>query len=332
MEVNMMNKQLEGELKDAWRQRERMDRLDRRDKQQATFWARWMILESIGEAASTGSDRVDERARGLVEDIVLESMRLGEDLKAVRLRRAEAKYLEYWKILAKELDKLELERRDDTRGTKHQSEEDDNLESKRIKLDIEIDEICKDFNKLETDYNTKGLLVQRAVPQLESAGLGTSEENTATDFNSTLARPNNKNDKLDVVPERDTLTSTEKGVDDTIIIVMEVESLATEKEAFVKGTTRGLAEERSPVKDIVKSYEAMNIGNTTGKEGRQASARKWVRTKSGLYGWRKVKAAKPFKKPGDDSILLGQAESVQCQKKLTKSENFDTHRFVYRRS
>ena len=47
MEVNMMNKQLEGELKDAWRQKERMDRLDRRDKQQATFWARWMILESI---------------------------------------------------------------------------------------------------------------------------------------------------------------------------------------------------------------------------------------------------------------------------------------------
>ena len=96
-----------------------------------------------------------------------------------------------------------------------------------------------------------------------------------------------------------------------------IQSLAmthhTEKEASVKGTTRGLAEERSPVEDIFKSYEAKNIGNATRKEGRQAIARKWVRTKSGLYGWRKVKAAKPFKKPGDGSILLGQAESVQCQ-------------------
>ena len=71
-----------------------------------------------------------------------------------------------------------------------------------------------------------------------------------------------------------------------------IQSLAmthhTEKEASVKGTTRGLAEDRSPVKDIVRNIEAMNIGNTTGKEGRQASARKWVKTKSRLYGWRKV--------------------------------------------
>ena len=71
----------------------------------------------------------------------------------------------------------------------------------------------------------------------------------------------------------------------------------------MKGTIRGLTEEMSPVKDIVRSYEAMNIVNTSGKEGRQATARKWVGTKSGLYGSRKVKAAKPLKKPGDTQFV-----------------------------
>ena len=48
--------------------------------------------------------------------------------------------------------------------------------------------------------------------------------------------------------------------------------------------------QRSPVKELVAIFEKKDTNHTLSKGSKQTNARKWIKKKSGLYGWAKVKS------------------------------------------
>jgi hypothetical protein len=78
---------------------------------------------------------------------------------------------------------------------------------------------------------------------------------------------------------------------------------------------------RSPVKEMIATIESnIHQTSTEGTEAKKVNARKWVRKRSGLYGWVKVKPEKPSTKSGAKcGPKLSRAKTVCDRKENTQS-------------